>query len=345
MKKVIVYLNQFFGGIGGEEQAGQAPLLREGPLGPAAALQARLDEAVVTHTILCGDNYLQNNREAGLEQIGRFLEGLEFDLFLAGPAMLAGRYGMNCGEVCRYVAQRFGVPVVTSMHEENPGAEAFRRDVLILKGGRSAGKIREDAGRMASVANRILRGEELGDAETEGYFSRGIRRQVWRADGKNAADRAVEMLLDKLAGRPYHTEMKIEAAGRVDPAEPVAHMDRAQVALVTTGGLVPDDNPDRIPSAAATVWAEYPLADLGHKVFRSVHGGYDTANIDADYRALLPLDAAEALLQESRFGSLYPKYCATTGNLTASKDAERMAREITEHLRRQAVDAVILVST
>jgi len=37
--RVAHYLNQFFGGIGGEEHAGAAPILRDGPVGPGAMLQ------------------------------------------------------------------------------------------------------------------------------------------------------------------------------------------------------------------------------------------------------------------------------------------------------------------
>ena len=35
MKKAVLYINQFFGQIGGEEQAGIAPELHEGQVGPA----------------------------------------------------------------------------------------------------------------------------------------------------------------------------------------------------------------------------------------------------------------------------------------------------------------------
>ena len=34
MKKAVLYINQFFGQIGGEEQAGIAPEIHEGQVGP-----------------------------------------------------------------------------------------------------------------------------------------------------------------------------------------------------------------------------------------------------------------------------------------------------------------------
>ena len=35
MKKAILYINQFFGQIGGEEKAGIEPEIHEGQIGPA----------------------------------------------------------------------------------------------------------------------------------------------------------------------------------------------------------------------------------------------------------------------------------------------------------------------
>ena len=48
---------------------------------------------------------------------------------------------------------------------------------------------------MVNLANKILNGEEVGSADEEGYFPRGVRRQVWRRDGKPASERMVEMLV------------------------------------------------------------------------------------------------------------------------------------------------------
>ena len=42
--KVVHYLNQFFGGLGGEEQAYAPVQVKEGPVGPGRALQAALKD-------------------------------------------------------------------------------------------------------------------------------------------------------------------------------------------------------------------------------------------------------------------------------------------------------------
>jgi betaine reductase len=44
MFTIVHFLNQFFGGIGGEEKAYIGPEVREGAVGPAKALQLLLAE-------------------------------------------------------------------------------------------------------------------------------------------------------------------------------------------------------------------------------------------------------------------------------------------------------------
>ena len=135
MKKAIHYINQFFAGIGGEELADHKPEIREGLVGPSLALNSVLD-GEVTHTIICGDNFMGSNTEEAVKLILGFLEDKEFDIFIAGPAFQAGRYGVACGTIAKAVKEKFNVPVLTSMNEENPGVEMFKKDMHIFKGGK-----------------------------------------------------------------------------------------------------------------------------------------------------------------------------------------------------------------
>ena len=68
MKKAILYVNQFFGQIGGEEKAGAEPEIHEGHVGPAMQFAKELD-AEITHTIICGDNYMGSNTDAAVAKI------------------------------------------------------------------------------------------------------------------------------------------------------------------------------------------------------------------------------------------------------------------------------------
>lgn len=155
MKKAILYINQFFGQIGGEEKAGIEPEIHEGQIGPAIQLEKELN-AEVTHTIICGDNYIGTNTDAAVATILGMLEDKEFDIFLAGPAFQAGRYTVACGTICKAVKEKFGVPVVTSMNEETPGVDMFKKDMYILKGGNIASKMREDVKAMAKLPTSFL---------------------------------------------------------------------------------------------------------------------------------------------------------------------------------------------
>ena len=75
---ILHFLNQFFGGIGGEDQADTPPQFRAGPVGPGVVLAKHLgdratvgDQASITGTLICGDNYFIEHQE---EAVARLLE-------------------------------------------------------------------------------------------------------------------------------------------------------------------------------------------------------------------------------------------------------------------------------
>lgn len=348
MKKVVLYLNQFFGQIGGETEADYPPSISEGPVGPGLAIQTKLKDAQITHTIICGDNFMNTHTEEAIEKIAGLLEGIEMDLFLAGPAFMAGRYGVNCGVICKYVRETRHIPVITCMYEENPGVDMYKKDMYILKGGDSARTMRKDAAKMTELANKLLAGEELRGADAEGYFGRGILKQVFYEEKKPSARRAVEMLVKKLAGEPYQTELKIEQGERVPITPAITDMSKIKFALVTSGGIVPVENPDRIPSASATAWGKYDISSkdlfVGGK-FKTVHAGYDPSYADANPNVVVPVDVVHDMVSQGKIGSLYPYLFSTTGNHTNGKEAVRMAREMAEQLLEAKVGAVLYTST
>lgn len=347
MKKAIHYINQFFAGIGGEDTADYKPEIREGLLGPSLALNTML-EAEVTHTIICGDNFMGSNTDEAVETILGFLEDKEFDIFVAGPAFQAGRYGVACGTICKAVKERFDVPVITSMNEENPGVEMFKKDMYIFEGGKSAAKLRDDVKVMANFANKILKGEETGPADEEGFFPRGIRAQMWLESGKTAAERGVEMLIKKLNNEPFDTELPIPKQDRVPIAAPIRDLSKANIAMVTTGGIVPVDNPDRIQSASATRWGRYDISKddrLESGIYKTIHAGFDPAAADADPNVIMPIDAMKVYLKEGKIGKLHDYFYSTVGTGTTQAEAARMGKEIVEKLKEDNVDGVIMTST
>jgi glycine reductase len=290
-----------------------------------------------------------------------FLEDKEFDIFVAGPAFRAGRYGVACGHICKAVQEKFKVPVVTSMNEENPGVDMFKKDMPVFIGGKSAAKMRGDVKAMANYANKILKGEATLGAEAEGYFVRGIRHQVWLQgeEAVPAAVRGVDMLVKKLNGQPYKTELVIPKTDWVPIAPPVVDLSKAKIALATSGGIVPVENPDRIQSASATRWGKYDISMLDrlpaagddcpasspYKAYKTIHAGYDPAAADADPNVCVPLDALRAYEKEGKIGSIHKYFYSTVGTGTTQAEAARMGREIVEHLKADGVDAVIMTST
>lgn len=347
MKKAIHYINQFFAGIGGEELADHKPEIREGAIGPALAMDSMLN-AQVTHTIICGDNYMGSNTDEAIKEILGFLEDKEFDIFIAGPAFQAGRYGVACGNICKAVKEKFNVPVITSMHEENPGVDMFKKDMHIFRGGKSAAKVRDDVKVMAGFANKLLNGEKTGPADVEGFFPRGIREQIWLESGKTGAQRGVEMLIKKLNNLPFESELPIPEPDRVPVAKPIADLSKANIALVTTGGIVPVENPDRVQSASATRWGRYDISNMDRLesgVFKTIHAGFDPAAADADPNVIMPIDVMKAYLKEGKYGKLHNYFYSTVGTGTTQAEAARMAKEIIIKLKEDNVDGVIMTST
>jgi betaine reductase len=344
--RVVHYLNQFYGGLGGEEQANAPLTARDGALGPGRALQGALGaDATVIGTIVGGDNYVSERREEAVEAIRAALRRLGPDVLVAGPAFDAGRYGLACAEACRAAAD-LGIPAVAAMHPENPGVQDLRRRVPIVPTGESAAEMVAVLGRVAPIALKLGRGEELGPAAAEGYLPRGVRRIA--VAERPGAERAIDMIIAKVAGLPFRTELPIELPERVAPAAPVRDLTRARLALITTGGLVPRGNPDRLVRGNSKVWHRYSiegLAALDASDWECVHRGFYTAIVSENPNYILPLDIVRGRQRERAFADLYPWFFSTSGVGTAVGDAKRMGTEMAEELRAARVDAALLVAT
>ena len=118
MKKIRVvhYVNQFYGQIGGEDKADIAPILKEGFVGPGMQINNLLkDRGEVVATVICGDNYFNENVEEATNTVLEMIGQHKPDILVAGPAFNAGRYGMACGAVCKAVEEEFGIPTLTGM--------------------------------------------------------------------------------------------------------------------------------------------------------------------------------------------------------------------------------------
>jgi len=345
--KVVHYINQFFAGIGGEDKADVKPELREGVVGPGQALTAAFkNEAKIIATVICGDTYYNENEEAAKAEVLKMIKEQKPDLFIAGPAFNAGRYGVACGSICKAVKEELKIPVVTAMFKENPGADLYKRNMIIVETGNSAAAMKTAAPHLAAVALKLARGEELGDPAAEGYMAGGTRQNVFKEE--TGARRAVDMLIKKVKGEPFTTEYPMPEFDRVHPNPAVKDMSKARLALVTSGGIVPKGNPDRIESSSASKFGKYDLEGLDRctsETHETAHGGYDPTYANTDPNRVLPLDVVRDMIREGRIGSLHRYHYATVGNGTSVANAKAYAAAISKDLVADGVTAVILTST
>jgi len=345
--KVIHYINQFFGQVGGEEKANIAPFFKEGSIGPGLLLKSLLgDKGEVIATIICGDNYFNDRTEKAKQEVLNLIFTFKPDLIVAGPAFNAGRYGIACGEVCKLAKEELGIEAVTGMYPENPGVELCKSQVYIVETGPSARSLAEAMAKMVHLGLKLAFKEPIGRPQEEGYIPRGIKRNTISKD--LASERAIRALLAKIKGEPFITEIKNTSFDQVPPAPPIEGLSKATIALVTEGGLIPKGNPDHIESHRATKYGRYSLEGLrplAPERFESIHRGYDTTFVNEDPHRLVPVDVMRELEQEGTIGKLYPYFFTTTGVATFVENSRKIGRAIAKELMEAGVTGVILTST
>lgn len=345
--RVVHYLNQFFAGLGAEEKAGLKPGMYEGPVGAGRALQQTLGEdGQVVATLFCGDNVFAEHPEEATAELLRLMAAFQPQLLIAGPAFEGGRYGVACGALCAAAQEQLGIPAVAGMDRDNPGAEIYHKNVYIIPSGRAAAQMVPVLQRMARLGLKLAAGEPLGRPAEEGYIPRGIA-QVGFAEIP-AAERVVDMLLAKLRGEPFETEVVPLKFVHAPPAPPVRDLASAVIALVTDGGLVPEGNPDRMESAGARRFSALPIAgldELSPAAYDVYHSGCDTTYTNRDPHRLVPLDVMRELEGQGRFGRLHEYIYSTAGIGADVENSTRTGQGIAASLKAAGVDGVILTST
>ena len=345
--KIVHYLNQFFGGIGGEDMAGVEPEVRDEKIGPGLAIaQALGEDYEIVATVICGDNYFGENLDKATDTIIEMVKKYEPDVFVAGPAFNAGRYGVACGTICKAVEERLGVPVLTGMYEENPGADMFKKDIITVQTGNSAATLRKSLPKIVNLIKKMATGEEILGPSAEGYLERGIRVNYFAE--RRGATRGMDMLIKKMAGEPFETDLPMPKFDRVAPADAITDIKNAKIAVVTSGGVVPQGNPDHIESSNATKYGTYSIEgmdSMSPEDFTTIHGGYDRQFVMKNPNLVVPLDVLRELEKAGEFGELVNYFCTTTGTGTATGSAAKFGDSIGKKFVEDHVDGVILVST
>ncbi len=349
--RLLHFVNQFFAGIGGEEKADVPVDSREGPLGPGKRVQDLLgDSAEIVVTAYCGDNYFAEHRDEALASILQIARDYDVKMLVAGPAFASGRYGFASAEVCHALSTQAGLYGITGMHIENPGVEFYKqykdKKVFVFPTSEAVSGMEDALSKMSQCVSKLASGAIMGSASEEGYIPRGFRLNEFVS--KSGVERAIDMLLDKLAGRPYVTEIAVESLEQTPPAPPIANLSDACLALVSTSGVVPPGNPDGFKVFRNTQWRKYPidkLSSMKDAGWDVIHGGYNTVFMHANPNYGVPLDACRELEREGAFARLYPYFYATTGVQALISAMQAVGKEIALDMKAEGVDAALLVST
>lgn len=344
--RVLYYVNQFFGQIGGEDKAGMEPLYKKETIGPALGFNGLLgDEGEVIGTLICGDNYFNENNKKALEYIMKIAKEEKPDIIVAGPAFNAGRYGMACAGVVNTIVEELNIPAVTGMYIENPGVDQAKENSIVVEVSDSAAGMRKALPNMVSIVKKIMNGEELGLPADEGYIPQGKRLTVFSE--KRGSKRAVDMLLARLNDEDFETELPMPVFDTVEPAPGIKDLSKATIALVTTGGMVPLGNPDRIQSASAQIWGKYDVSDREALTgeYCTIHGGFDPVYANDIPDRIAPLDMMKEFEEEGKIGEVFKYFYTTTGTGTSVGNSITFGQEIGKELEEAGVDGVILTST
>lgn len=345
--KVVQYINQFFAQIGGEEKADVPPQVVKGIVGPGNLLAANLGpDYEIVATVICGDSYFGDNLEKAKAELIEMIKDNNPDLFVAGPAFNAGRYGVACGTMAKMVLDELNIPVITGMYKENPGVDMFKKDLYIVETEISAAKMKNAMEKIAVLAKKMINKEEIGSPAVEGYIERDIRVNYFNE--RRGSERAVEMLLKKIKKEEFKTEYPMPVFDRVDPLPAIKDISKVKVAVVTSGGIVPQGNPDRIESSSATKYGIYDITgmnSMSKKDFMTIHGGYDRAFVTENPNLVIPLDVLRDLEREGVIGELCNYFVSTTGTGTSVGNAKGFGEEFSKKLVADGVGAVLLVST
>jgi glycine reductase len=157
------------------------------------------------------------------------------------------------------------------------------------------------------------------------------------------------MLLDKIAGNEFETELPMPIFEKFEPSPAIKDMSKARIVVMTTGGMVPQGNPHRLEACNCTKWEEYSLDDdyCGRGVTKGmvVHGGYDPIYGNEDGNGILPADALLEFEKEGRIGEFYGNAFVTVGNGMGTDQAAEFGDAIAQKLKEAQIDGAILTST
>lgn len=345
--KVVHYINQFYAGIGGEEQASVGLSVREGAHGPGLPLKAALGEDYeIVKTIVCGDNTIAEQPEIIIPQLIEEVKASEADLFIAGPGFNAGRYGLGCGSATAAVTEQLKIPAVTALFAENPGTDLYKNRCYILQTDNNARALRKVVVQVAAFAKRLVEGDVIGDGKKEGFHGSGPAIEIDYS--VPAFKRGIDMLLRKVKGQPFTTEVMMPNHEEIPVPVLNKPLSECKIGLVTDGGLVPIGNPDHQVPTNSKFFRKYSIegmSTLEAKDWEVSHQGYNNAFVLEDPNRLVPVDALRKLAEEGVIAGCNDYFYSTAGVMTPMEKCKEFGEGIAAALLADGCDAAIETST
>ena len=163
-----------------------------------------------------------------------------------------------------------------------------------------------------------------------------------------ASKRGIDMLLAKYHKQNFETEVPAKPFQEILMPNLKKELEKARIALVTDGGLVPKGNPDNLNPTNSQKFCMYSLGGsemLLSKDYEVSHQGYNTEYIEQDPNRLLPIDAMRRAEREGIIGRLFDIFYTTAGVMTSVENGTALGERIAVSLRDCDVDAVVLSST
>ncbi len=351
LPRAMYYVNQFFAGMGGEDKADIPLGVRHEPLGPARRFQELCRESLeIVVTAYCGDNYFAEHESPVLASLLESARKESVDIFVSGPAFGAGRFGFACVELCHFLNASMNIPCISGMYTENPAVNLYKqykdKAVILIPTTEAASGMGDALSKMAQFASKLVSGQPPASAAEEGYIPRGFR--IDSLVDKTGVERAVDMLLEKLAGRPFVTEIPIETVEEIPVAAPISDLKDARLALVTTAGIVAAGNPDSFKTFGNSHWKKYSINKMDTMKAAKWdvrHGGYNTVFMHDNPNYGVPLDVCREIEGAKLFGKLYSHFYATPGNMALISAMQSIGREMASDMKAEGIDGALLVST
>ncbi len=163
---------------------------------------------------------------------------------------------------------------------------------------------------------------------------------------KTGAVRAVEMLIDQLAGKPVKTEVLFSKYPPLKPAS-VIDVSKSKIALISTSGLWKRDTP-QFEGTKASKFTPVNIKDISSfskKDWSVLGGGYDNSYGREDPHRMMAIEELRQLEKEGKIGKIADTMYTTKGLDNNWGDMINIGQGILAMLKAEGVDGVIAVST